>query len=84
MKTETFTLPKEWLVPLFSSDTSNMSDEDELQLDAFVDSNIQKGCMFHAISEGEDMGFMKYHDAEQYGALATDCVEVVFDVSPIK
>lgn len=80
MKTETFTLPSFLLCALFYDDRSGLSDEDEAALDKFTDDNLAHHKHFFAVSTGEDMGFMKYHDMKSYGILACDCEEVIFDI----
>tara|TARA_R110000822_G_C15208602_1_gene483116 strand:- start:334 stop:600 length:267 start_codon:yes stop_codon:yes gene_type:complete len=84
VKTETYILPEYWAVALINGDTSGMTDDGEKSLEEFTDHMIAEHGQCWAMSCDNDVGFMRYHDAEPFGVLACECLEYVFDVTPQK
>jgi len=75
----TYTLPAHWASVLINLDYSGLSDEEENQLDSFIDSEFGEHlfCTVN-VSEDAEPAFCKYHDAQLYGVLACDCLEFTF------
>jgi len=74
MKTKTYWLPAHWASALVNGDTTGLDDADENMLDWVMTSEglpAPIGC-------GEEVSFLKYHDAQPYGVLACDCLEYTF------
>lgn len=82
MLTETYVLPDFWLSGLINGDYTGYSEEENAQLEAFTKDMVGRHGRCWALSTGEAKGFMRYHDAECYGVLACNAVEVIFDVAP--
>ena len=58
-------------------DNTCLSDEDEAALNAWVDSvNHEILC----VDVTEELGFMRRHDAKQFGVLACDCFRYEFTI----
>jgi hypothetical protein len=71
-ETVSATAPSYWACYFINGDAGDMSDEEIAQADAFADwlgGNI--------VSCDEDAGFLTYHDAQPFGALAADCLVYV-------
>lgn len=84
LATKLFTLPQHWACALINDDRSGLSDEEETALDAFIDEMIKGYGKCWAIDCSEETSFSPWHDAQPYGVLACDCVDVTFDVTPNK
>ena len=67
LETVTATAPSHWAVYFINGDATGMEDEDIAQADAFAD------CLGGHIVDCEDAGFIHWHDARQFGVLASDC-----------
>jgi hypothetical protein len=67
LETITATAPSHWACYFIYGDASGMDDEEIAQADAFAD------WLGGSIVDCEDAGFIAYHDARQFGALAADC-----------
>jgi hypothetical protein len=80
IKTETYVLPSHFLSTLINGDYTGLDASDEQVLDAFLSDGLKRHGRFVAMTDGENQGFMVYHDMQGYGVLACDCVEVIFDV----
>ncbi len=80
MKTIELTIPTHFLPALFNGDISNLSDEDEIALDALTDEYLANNNCFHAVDTRGDCGFLKYHDMAPFGVLASGCETVTFDL----
>jgi hypothetical protein len=82
MQIETYTLPEHWLSALFNGDDSGLDESDCEALEAFTDSVVADyGQAWPVDYDESGAGFMRYHDAQPFGVLACDCVEVSFDVT---
>ena len=71
-----FTLPAYWASALINGDYSGLTDDDEKELEKTlkalgVTSGQCTGC-------SEEPEFRKYHDAQPYGVLASDCLDYCF------
>lgn len=67
------TAPSHWASAVINGDYSGMEDSDIAQCDGWldwVDCGAPVSC--------DDAGFMRYHDAAQFGVLASDCQTYVF------
>ena len=80
MNTADLRIPVHFLPSLFNGDDSGLSDEDVAALDALTEAHLAKNTHFHAISTCDDCGFLKYHDLQPFGVLASDCETVTFDI----
>jgi hypothetical protein len=63
----TATAPSYWAPYFINGDSSGMEDNEIAQADAFAD------WLGGSIVACEDAGFMHWHDARQFGVLASDC-----------
>jgi hypothetical protein len=81
IETETYVLPEHWLAPLMYGETDGLEESDVSALEAFTDDMVKTHGQCWLLSNGENHGFLRYHDAEPYGVLACDCVDMVFDVT---
>lgn len=73
MKTVEYTLPDWTLCPLFNSDCTGITDEEETLLNEFLDTNhlgLPVGC--------EELGFCWRNDLDYYGG---NCHTVVFPIN---
>jgi len=75
MKTETYILPSHWAPYLINGDSSNLTDEEEEEIDNWLKN---EGLSFPLSCE--DYGFKHQHDASYLGVLACDCQEYIFEV----
>ena len=69
------TVPDHWLSALVNGDSSSLEDKEEKQLESFCSEELSDG--WHVTSYENEGSFMKYHDAQPYGVLACDAVEVI-------
>lgn len=69
------TVPDHWLSPLVNGDLTGLDDKEEKQFNAFCSEELSNG--WHVASYENEGSFMKYHDAEPYGVLACNAVEVL-------
>jgi hypothetical protein len=76
IKTISLDLPAFWASALINSDESGLEDEEQEQLDNWVNDNPTLYC----IDVSEETFFSKYHDAAKYGVLPCDCSEFTFQV----
>ena len=65
--TVTATAPSYWASYFINGDAGDMSAEEIAQADAFAE------WLGGSIVDCEDAGFMRHHDAAQFGVLAADC-----------
>jgi len=85
MRTEKFILPSHWASYFVNDDESGYDVDDLLAMEKFV--NYMSGvygaciCIDVAIDFGDD--FRTYHDAMDFGVLATNVVEFTFDISGV-
>jgi hypothetical protein len=69
------TIPEHWLSALVNGDETGLDDDDSAKLAAFCDGELDNGW---SVTSYENEGsFMKYHDAQPYGVLACEAVEVL-------
>ena len=85
MQTVTYTLPSFWLYALeYGPDEAGFSDEDEKAFESFrtyfeKEHGPEKGFSYtDEDGNTKDAGFMRYHDAQPFGVLACDCLEITF------
>jgi len=76
MRTEKYLLPSWVLCPLFNSDLTGTTEEEDAALDAFLEREGAKYETFHAVSATED-GFRPSNDLDRLGG---DCHVVTFAV----
>jgi hypothetical protein len=69
------TVPDHWLSPLVNGDLTGLDDKEEKQFDAFCRGELSGG--WHVTSYESEGSFVKCHDAEPYGVLACNAVEVL-------
>lgn len=74
MDTQTYWLPAHWASALINGDTTGLDDADENILDWVMTAEGLPA----PIACGEEVSFLKYHDAQPYGVLACDCLEYTF------
>ena len=84
MNTIKLSIPEHFLSALINGDDSGLDEYDQSALDAFIDDALKEFTTFHALSNTENLGFLKYHDLQAYGVLACDCATVSFDIGGIK
>ena len=70
-----FTLPNHWASALINGDTTGLEEEELANFELFCDDETQG---LTCVDCWEDSSFVKYHDAKDYGILATDCSTFVF------
>jgi hypothetical protein len=76
MQTEQFILPTHWAVYLVNSDPSYLSDDEQAQIDTFVDELLAGGYLcFHVMDVSEDSYFSRYHDADNGNYILTEVSE---------
>ena len=80
MKTTSYLLPEHWACALINGDESGLDDCEQEALDSFVAYMVEKHGACHCVDVGEHCGFVKYHDAQEYGVLACDVANFIFDV----
>lgn len=69
------TVPDHWLSALVNGDETGLDDDDSAKLAAFCRDELNGGW---SVTSYEDEGsFMKYHDAQPYGVLACDAIEIL-------
>jgi hypothetical protein len=85
IETISFELPSHWASAFLYGDESGLddSDEDTGALNRFTKYMVKNyGSCHCVIVEGEGFGdFRDYHDATDFGALASDVLTFVFDVT---
>lgn len=72
---KTLTVPEHWLPAIVNGDESGLEEEDCSQLEAFCEEELCDG--WHVSAWEEEGGFMYYHDAQPYGVLVCNAVEVL-------
>nr|BDD45410.1 hypothetical protein 22 [bacterium] len=76
MTTYQFTLPDHWASAFINNDWTGIEDtEEEKCMLQFLSDNPGLIC----IDVRDDSSFVKYHDAADYGVLASDCSTFVFN-----
>jgi hypothetical protein len=80
MITETYVLPTHWACALNYGDESGLENEDIEALNVFHNYMVRKYGSCRCIEVGSDRWFQKLHDATEYGILACDVSEFIFDV----
>jgi len=75
------TLPTFWASSLVNGDDTGLDDDEQAQLDAFVDDMVRQygKCWCLGIKNGDDPVFTSYHDANEFGVLAAECAIFVFE-----
>jgi hypothetical protein len=83
LELESFELPSHWACALLYGDESDLDDSDEQALNRFTKYMVKTYGACHCVSvEGEGFGdFRGYHDATDFGALASDVLTFVFDIT---
>lgn len=83
MQIEEYILPTHWASALINGDDSGLEGADECALDRFISDMLAEHGAVHCLDmSNDDIGFMRYHDAQPYGVLACDCSTFSFDVTP--
>lgn len=67
LETVTATAPSHWACYFIYGDVGDMEDNEIAQANAFA------AWLGGNIVDCEDAGFIHYHDARQFGVLASDC-----------
>ncbi|MCK1671094.1 hypothetical protein [Bradyrhizobium sp. 150] len=67
LETVTGTAPSYWACYFINGDASGMEDSEIAQADQFA------AWLGGPIVSCDEAGFMRWHDATQFGALASDC-----------
>ncbi len=76
-------LPDLWACPLLNGDCSGLTDQDEKELNNFVEYWQDDLDMVTAnISINQESEFVKYHDAHDFGVLACGCFVYSFQIRP--
>jgi hypothetical protein len=79
LQTTVYTLPAHWASVLINNDYTGVSDEDEQEIDNFIDGEFGESLFCTVCITNEDEpSFCKYHDAQPYGVLACDCLDYTF------
>ena len=87
MKFQSLHLPSFWGSALVNGDYSGLTDEDELELNRFIE-HWKDDLDFNFVDVPSDenacieSSFMKYHDASNVGVLACDCWEYKILIKP--
>lgn len=80
METTSYLLPSHWACALINGDESGLDDDEQKALDLFVAYMVKRYGACHCVDVGEDCGFTRYHDAEEYGVLACDVSGFIFAI----
>jgi hypothetical protein len=82
MKTVDYILPEHWLSALVNDDVTGFDDWEEVAFRAFMDDGVKRHGHFWCLGpvDDEGNGFMRYHDAWDYGVGSCDTFTVRFDV----
>ena len=78
IKTYTLMLPTHWACALTYGEDDSFSEEEQAQLNEFVDDMVRTYGSCHCVDVSEDTQFMRWHDAAQYGTLACEVAEFTF------
>jgi len=70
-----YILPAFWASPLINDDYTGLSDEEETELNTFLEKTASERGDGHWVLEDNEPSFCKHHDAQPYGVLAVDCLE---------
>ncbi len=74
-------LPDFWACPLLYGDCSGLTDQEEKELDSFIEYWQGDLDMVTAnISGNQESEFIKYHDAHDFGVLACGCFNYTFEI----
>jgi hypothetical protein len=82
MKIESFNLPAHWAFALINGDESGLYDDDFSALRRFEAWMIGKYGQCWCVSCSDELQFMRWHDAADFGVLACDVLSFSFDVRP--
>ena len=74
-ETLTLALPAHWLPAIVNDDLTGLDDAEARSLTRWVRDTRREFGNFH-FGDARDAGFVRYHDAAEYGVLACDCVDV--------
>lgn len=78
IKTITYMLPTHWACALTYGEDDSFSEEEQAQLNEFVDDMVRTYGSCHCVDVSESSEFSNYHDASHYGVLACDVAEFTF------
>ena len=83
MELAEYYLPSHWVVALINGDESVFTFDDEgyEQFNKFSDEMNKEYVCWFAVDCDEESQFMKWHDVQHLGVLASDCHKVIFHVS---
>lgn len=71
MRTWFYTLPQHWAPALINDDWTGIEDEEHLTILDFIKEELSGLAV---VDVSEETNFIKYHDAYNYGVLASDCL----------
>jgi len=77
IESTTATAPAYWACLFVNGDESGMESEDVAAAEAWAESLAP----WRVVSVGEDVGFMRYHDAHGFAPYAADCAEFILHKS---
>lgn len=78
VQTTDYILPAHWASVLINLDYTGFSDEDEAELDSFIDGEFDGLFDTVCVADDSEPEFVKYHDAHNYGVPACDCLRYTF------
>ena len=82
-ETLTYMLPTHWACALAYGEDDTFDEEEQAQLEAFVNDMVRTYGYCDCVDVSEDTQFMRWHDAAHYGVLACEVAEFSFFV-PVK
>lgn len=87
MQTTELSLPKHWACYFVNGDKCGLDRENIKAIEAFEKSMVATygscWCVSVADEDSEgDLGFLRYHDADEFFPFATDCYLYTFDTTP--
>jgi len=82
MRIVEYVLPAHWLCALINDDYSGLEEHDIDAIEAFYQAESAEYGMFRCLCPVDDKGrgFMRYHDAWDYGIGSCDTVTIAFQV----
>lgn len=81
MTFEYFTLPTHWATALVNGDLTGFDDDDLKHIEEFTEDMVHQYGKCWCVDVGEDVNFIRHHDASVYGVLACDCSTYTFDIT---
>ena len=78
----TFDLPSHWASALINDDLTGYDDSDLKAIEKFTEDMVNEYGQCWCLEVSENSDFMTRHDAKDYGVLACDVSQFVFDTRP--